>query len=152
LETIAQAFRLTLSRTESLTYEGNAYPTLDQMIIPCQHTIHYDSEVFPSPGKFDPERFLEPNVVPTGSWRPFERGPRACVGRDLAVDELRVVLLLTVRDFEFECASIEPRATPRASFTDMDLQLGDLAFQENAFSAKPRGGTMMRVKRVKQEQ
>ncbi|KAL3496554.1 cytochrome P450 [Aspergillus germanicus] len=140
--------RTALPGTESLTYEGKAYPTPNQMMIPCQHTIHYDPDVFPSPGKFDPERFLEPNVVPVGSWRPFERGPRACVGRDLAVDELRVVLLLTVRDFDFECANIEPRATPRASFTDMDLQLGDLAFQENAFSAKPRGGTMMRVKRV----
>jgi cytochrome P450 len=118
------------------------------MIIPCQHTIHYDPEIFPSPGKFDPARFLDPNVVPAGSWRPFERGPRACVGRDLAMDELRVVLLLTVRDFDFECASIEPRTTPRASFTDLDLQLGDLAFQENAFSAKPRGGTMMRVRRT----
>ncbi|KAL3468092.1 cytochrome P450 [Aspergillus heterothallicus] len=133
-------------RTSTLTYKDKSYPTANQMIIPCQHTIHYDPTLFPSPSKFDPERFIDPNVVPTGAWRPFERGPRACTGRDLAIDELRLVLLLTIRQFDFELPDLEPRTTPRAQFTDMDLRLGDLAFQENAFSAKPRGGSMMRVR------
>jgi hypothetical protein len=61
------------------------------------------------------------------------------------MDELRIILLLTVRQFDFQCAAIEPRTTPRALYTDMDLQLGDLAFQEMAFSARPRGGAMMKV-------
>ncbi|KAJ6020568.1 cytochrome P450 [Penicillium herquei] len=131
---------------DALQYNGKSYPTSNQLIIPCTHTIHYDPEVFPLPSRFDPERFMEPNKVPREAWRPFERGPRSCVGRDLAMEELRIALLLTVRDFELECASIgELRKTPRSPFTDLDLQLGDLAFQEMALSAKPRGGAMMKA-------
>jgi cytochrome P450 len=88
---------------------------------------------------------MEPNKIPRDAWRPFERGARACLGRDLAIDQLRIVLLLTVRYFDLECASLEPRKTPRAPFTNLDLLMGDLAFQETALSAKPRGGTLMKA-------
>lgn len=97
------------------------------------------------PSHFDPERFVEPRRPPPGAWRPFERGPRACMGQGLAMEELRTVLLLTVREFEFAYAYITPSTTPIAPFTDLDLKIGDLAFQEMALSAKPRGGTMMKV-------
>ncbi|KAJ5358348.1 cytochrome P450 [Penicillium cataractarum] len=130
---------------DALQYNGKLYPTSNHLIIPCTHTIHYDPEVFTQPSRFDPERFMEPNKVPREAWRPFERGARSCIGRDLAMEKLRTVLLLTVRNFDLECASVEPRKTPTAPFTDLDLQLGNLAFQEMALSAKPRGGTMMKV-------
>jgi len=39
-----------------------------------------------------------------GAWRPFEQGPRACIGRELTMVELRVVLCLVARRFEF-CAA-----------------------------------------------
>lgn len=61
------------------------------------------------------------------------------------MEELRIVLLLTVRTFDLKCATFEARKTPRAPFTDLDLLMGDLAFQEMALSAKPRGGAMMKV-------
>jgi hypothetical protein len=133
----------------ALQYQGRACPTTNQMIIPCTHTIHYDPEVFQSPGTFNPERFMDtPTTIPLNAWRPFERGPRACLGRDLAMQELRIILLLTVRSFEFKCVGIQPSAEPRVSYTDMDLRLGDLAFQESSFSAKPRGGAVMVVESV----
>ncbi|KAL5044835.1 hypothetical protein BDW71DRAFT_185440 [Aspergillus fruticulosus] len=136
----------------TLTYNGTVYPTTNQMIIPCTHTIHYNAEVFPHPTKFNPARFLEPNLaqMPKNAWRPFERGARMCPGRDLAMDELRIILLLTVREFKFQCAGAESLAKPtsRAQYTDMDLAMGNLAFQEMGFSAKARGGTMMRVSSI----
>ncbi|KAL3451451.1 cytochrome P450 [Aspergillus insuetus] len=133
----------------ALQYQGRAYPISNQMIIPCTHTIHYDPEVFQSPATFNPERFMGSSTpIPLNAWRPFERGPRACMGRDLAMQELRIILLLTVRSFDFECVGLQPRAKPRVSYTDMDLRLGDLAFQESSFSAKPRGGAVMRVEPV----
>jgi hypothetical protein len=70
------------------------------------------------------------------------------MGRDLAMQELRIILLLTVRSFEFECVGLQPRAEPSVLYTDLDLCLGDLAFQESSFSAKPRGGAVMRVASV----
>ncbi|KAL2834703.1 cytochrome P450 [Aspergillus pseudoustus] len=141
--------------TTTLTYNHTLYPTVGQMIIPCTHTIHYDADAFAHPTKFDPARFLDLDdldsgaaaKVPREAWRPFERGARACPGRELAMDEMRIILLLTVRDFDFQCAGVdsEPSSTTRAHHTDMDLVMGDLAFQETGFSAKARGGTMMRV-------
>ncbi|KAL2847120.1 cytochrome P450 [Aspergillus pseudodeflectus] len=133
----------------ALEYQGQTYPTPNQMIIPCTHTIHYDAEIFQSPATFNPERFMDPSTaIPLNAWRPFERGPRACMGRDLAMQELRIILLLTVRSFEFECVGLQPRAEPSVLYTDLDLRLGDLAFQESSFSAKPRGGAVMRVASV----
>lgn len=35
------------------------------------------------------------------AYRPFERGPRSCIGQELVIVEMRVVLALTVRRFDF---------------------------------------------------
>lgn len=39
-----------------------------------------------------------------GAWRPFEWGPRNCIGQTLAVLELKVVLLATIREFDIRPA------------------------------------------------
>ncbi|OCK82089.1 cytochrome P450 3A30 [Lepidopterella palustris CBS 459.81] len=137
----------TPDKSSTLTYKGRLFPIENQMISPCQHTMHYNPAIFPEPAKFDPERFLREGEVPRNAWRPFERGARACMGQDLAVDELRVILLLTVREFEFECAGIKPNEKQRCAWTDMDLRFGDIVFQELGLEAKPRGGMMMKVRR-----
>lgn len=106
--------------------------------------MHYDARYFPEPGTFRPERFLN-DGVPRGWFRTFSRGPRACLGQDLAMDDMRVILLLTVRDFDFECARLKPNSKPRATFMDLDTVYGDIVFPELAMEAKPRGGMMMAV-------
>ena len=65
------------------------------MICLSGHTIHYSAKYFgPDPATFRPERFLDPaHPVDRNSWRPFELGPRACLGRELAMDQMRAVLL-----------------------------------------------------------
>jgi len=40
--------------------------------------------------------------IPVMAWRPFERGPRNCIGQELANFELRVILAMAVRRFDFE--------------------------------------------------
>lgn len=131
-----------------LEYKGKTYPTKDQLIIPCQHTMHYDERNYPEPAKFKPERFLDPDNITRRAWRPFSRGARACLGQNLAMDEMRVFLVLTARSFDFECVNVQPNSKPRVPFTDLDLRLGDLAFQELGLEAKPRGKVMMRVHRA----
>jgi hypothetical protein len=61
---------------------------------------------------------------------------------------MRVILLLTARRYDFEYVDLQPSVTQRVPFTDLDLKLGDLAFQELALEARPRGKVMMRVNRV----
>lgn len=39
--------------------------------------------------------------IPPSAWRPFERGPRNCIGQELANLEARVILACAVRRYEF---------------------------------------------------
>ncbi|KAJ4359334.1 hypothetical protein N0V95_002258 [Ascochyta clinopodiicola] len=129
-----------------LSYEGRQWSTKDCMLLPMHHTMHMDPEIFPNPKRFDPERYSREDFV-RHAWRPFERGPRACLGQPLAMDEMKIILLLTARDFDFACVGLKPNKTPRVPWTDMDLVFGDRAFQEFLFEAKPRDGMPMSVKK-----
>ena len=129
-----------------LPYKGRQYSTKGFLILPMQHTMHMNPEIFPNPKAFDPDRFARGDFV-RHAWRPFERGPRACLGQPLAMDELKIILLLTIRDFDFTCVGLKPNKTPRVPWTDLDLTFGDRAFQEYVFEAKPRDGMPMSVRR-----
>jgi len=67
------------------------------------HTIHRRADFFPNPDDFIPERFLE-QKIPKDAWRPFEKGPRSCIGQELALLEMKIILALTIRDFEVKAA------------------------------------------------
>lgn len=131
----------------TVRYKDNIYPIDDLVVVPQWHTMHYDPAYFPEPNAFRPERFLD-GGVPRGWFRTFSRGPRKCMGEPLAMETLRAVLLLTVRDFEFECAGLKPNAKPRVTYTDLDTVFGDVVFPWLAIEARPRGGMMMTVKTV----
>lgn len=52
--------------------------------------------------EFVPERWLgDTSWMPAGAWRPFERGPRSCIGLELANIEAKVILALVARRFDF---------------------------------------------------
>ncbi|PSN62971.1 cytochrome P450 [Corynespora cassiicola Philippines] len=125
-------------------FRGKRYTTKDMMICPVQHAIHMNPKYFPHPNRFDPDRYTR-DESPSHAWRPFERGPRACLGQPLAMDEMKTILLLTVRDFNFKLADIEPNKKPRTCWTDLDMTFGDRFFQEFAFEATPRDGMKMTV-------
>lgn len=66
--------------------------------------IHRDRTVFgDTADDFVPERWLQPRVndIPVSAWRPFERGPRNCIGQELATIETRVILAMLVQRYEF---------------------------------------------------
>lgn len=132
-----------------LTVQGKRYPIdRHQGVVLNGHDIHYNSGFFPNHTEFRPERWLDSEEgVPRSYFRTFGRGPRACLGQNLAMNELKVILLMIVRDFEFECAGLEPNAKPKTSYTNLDTIFGDIIFQELGIEARPRGGMMMTVKR-----
>lgn len=78
---------------------------LDGNWIYLNHTImHRDRAVFGSScDDFVPERWLQSagNTPPTSAWRPFERGPRNCIGQELANIEARVIIAMLARRYEF---------------------------------------------------
>ena len=82
---------------------------LDGMVLyNCATIIHRDPEVYgETKDEFWPERWLSESdfegkgEIPPGAWRPFERGPRDCIGRDLAIIEAKVVVALVHGRYEF---------------------------------------------------
>lgn len=129
-----------------LLHDGRQYPTEGKMLCPVQFAMHMNDEIFKEPLKFDPDRYTRQDF-PRHAWRPFERGPRGCLGQPLAMDELKIALLLTVRDFDFTCADLKPNKTPRVPWTDWDMTFGDLAFQQFVFEARPRDAMPMMVRK-----
>lgn len=91
---------------------------LDGMVLyNMHHAIQRDPEVYGSSSEiFRPERWLgntdtsaadddtslsDSKAIPASGWRPFERGPRNCIGQELANLEARVILALAVRRYDF---------------------------------------------------
>jgi cytochrome P450 len=78
---------------------------------------HRDPEVFPDPERFDPERFSPGRIehYPPFSLVGFGGGPRACIGRTFAYQEIRVIAAHLLREYEW-------------SFDDMDRLRSERAF------------------------
>ena len=131
------------------------------------HTIHHDAEFFPCPDEFHPERFMTAKTItladgrteavtagwnghapPADAYRPFEKGPRMCIGSEMAMIEIRVVLAMTLRRFRFESAYAEYR---RRHPDEVDAAggrteaFGDEAYQVFSSTAKPKSGVPMYV-------
>ena len=79
------------------------------MVWPVVHAIHRRPDLWVDADKFRPERWLvhdeaDPLMPKKGAWRPFEQGPRNCVGQELAVIEMKVAMALTLRTYEIRAA------------------------------------------------
>jgi cytochrome P450 len=66
--------------------------------------VHLNPRLWPRPLEFLPERFLVDaghELYPTqAAYRPFEQGPRGCIGQTLVYAEMKTVLVMTVRNFK----------------------------------------------------
>ena|ERR1700712_3497835 len=60
-----------------------------------------DPAIWKDPEAFNPDRFINPATkeISDKYYVPFSRGPRACVGQNLAYAELYVVLASVIRRF-----------------------------------------------------
>ncbi len=91
-----------------------------------------DSRWFPEPERFDPRRFTPESEYdrPACAWFPFGAGPRACVGRSLAMLEGTLVLTAILQQFRLEPAAGQGEPTP-----------------EWQLSLHPQGGLRLSVQR-----
>lgn len=65
-------------------------------VAPAIPLVHTDPVAYPEPDRFRPERFLE-GKLPAGAWIPFGGSRRLCLGIQLALLEMKVVLSEVVR-------------------------------------------------------
>ena len=110
---------------------GRTFPTEGFLIWSNSQAIQRDSAYWPQPNVFLPERWLvgpgDPLNPPRGAWRPFEFGPRNCIGQELAMLEMKCVVAMVAREFEVHAAFAEwDRAHPPKGPTTVD---GERAYQ-----------------------
>jgi cytochrome P450 len=75
------------------------------------YLLHHDSDVYPDPYAFRPERFVE-EPPGTYTWIPFGGGRRRCLGAGFAMLEMEVVLPVVLRAYNLgpvEAAHEPPR-------------------------------------------
>jgi cytochrome P450 len=77
--------------------------------------VHRHRRLWDDPEAFRPERFMPPgdSDIPRGAFIPFGLGPRVCIGRGFAVQEILVVLATILPMFRFrlvDAQSVSPEA------------------------------------------
>lgn len=79
--------------------------------------VHRHRRLWDDPDAFRPERFMPPRDrnIPRGAFIPFGLGPRICIGRGFAVQEILVVLATILPAFRF--VLLDPAVIPQARIT-----------------------------------
>ncbi|RYO79324.1 hypothetical protein DL764_010028 [Monosporascus ibericus] len=94
------------SPTFHFVHEGISYPTENALIQTNPTVVHLRSDLWPRATEFLPERFLVADDNPLrpvkNAWRAFELGHTRCIGEELAMMEMKLALVLTVRELEFD--------------------------------------------------
>lgn len=89
--------------------DGKDYLVDGLIMYSCQSIIQRDSAIYGEDAhKWVPERWLDLDNerggrgnIPVTAWRPFERGPRNCLGQELANLESRVIIAIVAKRYEF---------------------------------------------------
>lgn len=143
----------------TLTYKDHIFQTENIMLWVNNHTIHRRADLFPQPESFIPERFLpspstwpEQGSIPKDAYRPFEKGPRNCIGQELAMLEMKIIMAMTVREFdvraEYEVWDRKMgREKPGEMLEGRRGMFGYRAYQQMKVTAKPADGMPASVKR-----
>jgi cytochrome P450 len=127
----ASGFRAGRSYINIVDDNGKIYPTEGCSVWAMHLIIQRNPKYWKDPNSFIPERWLvgpdHPLYPVKGAWRPFEFGPRNCLGQTLAVMELKVVLAMTIRDFEIQPAY--DQWDEKLNATHIRTVLGNRAYQ-----------------------
>ncbi len=104
----------------------------DSMILMDLHLTHRLPAYWPDPERFDPQRFSPERSAgrPRFTYFPFGGGPRQCIGNELALMEIKLILTRMMQLYRFTLTSRQP-------------------IQMNALSSlQPRGGVWVKVQAI----
>ncbi|MFM7566764.1 MAG: cytochrome P450, partial [Flavobacteriales bacterium] len=68
-------------------------------VIPYIYGAHHNEAYWPNPDVFNPDRFVEKQHP--FSFIPFGGGPRVCIGQNMALMQILLVVSTLVRDYDF---------------------------------------------------
>ncbi|XP_077262487.1 cytochrome P450 6k1-like isoform X2 [Temnothorax americanus] len=91
--------------------------------------LHYDSEHFPDPHEFDPERFTQENKRnrPSCLYFPFGDGPHSCIGTRMGLLQTKLGICTILRKYEL---------------TPSEKTLIPMVIDPKAFVTSPMGGNL----------
>lgn len=99
-------------------------------VVGMAHFVHQrDPHIFPEPERWVPERWLDRSEEMNGAFTAFSFGKRACIGLNLAWEELYLAMNALVR------AGVEIRLGKEMTAGEMEV--------EDRFAAIPRGKKLM---------
>ncbi|KAF2726749.1 cytochrome P450 [Polyplosphaeria fusca] len=140
---------------------GQMLPTEGLNIILVHQTIHKNPRIWVRPEEFIPDRWLvDPGhelYPPPGAFRPFDIGPRRCIGQELALIEIRMVLIMVARTFKFSPAYEEwnrtlssnagvwPKLKEWLGMKELNTVHGDRVYQTEKAGTHPSDGYPCRV-------
>jgi cytochrome P450 len=80
------------------------------MVLPYIYGLHRDPKLWADPEVFDPSRFEDEAVKNRhpSAHIPFGGGPRKCIGSNLAIMQMLLILATFIRRYDFELASADP--------------------------------------------
>ncbi|EKM57594.1 uncharacterized protein PHACADRAFT_206486 [Phanerochaete carnosa HHB-10118-sp] len=71
--------------------------------------VHTNEEIFPEPHAFKPERWLDPAAGSLDNWLvSFSKGPRSCIGINLAYCEMYLALANLFRRYDMQLNGVSP--------------------------------------------
>ncbi|ROV87638.1 hypothetical protein VMCG_10626 [Cytospora schulzeri] len=115
--------------------------------------IHRDRTIFgDTADDFVPERWLQSDGagIPASAWRPFERGPRSCIGLELANIEARVIIAMLASRYEFVKVGLGEMALDEDGQPMVDdkgrFEAKTELYSTIQITSKPVDGMLMKVK------
>jgi len=104
------------SPIEKVQIAGYDLPEKASLVI-TPYTLHRLPSYWPDPEKFDPTRFLNrdtPDV--TGAYLPFSAGPHTCIGKRLALLEMKMIVARVIQKYRVEDGN-HKASKPKAMIT-----------------------------------
>jgi cytochrome P450 len=136
---------------------GNSYRLDGEVLYVCPSIMHRDQDVYgDTADEFVPERWLQTEqaggkgAIPSGAWRAFGRGPRTCIAQDFAMNEMRIIVALVARRYDFVKVGLGQVACdegdrPRLQENGQYAVVTPL-YQASQITAKPADSMMVKVR------
>jgi len=100
---------------QPVTVGGWNYP-VGIALVANAYLLHHDSDVYPDPYAFRPERFLDKKPG-TYTWIPFGGGRRRCIGMSFAMLEMKIVIRELLRTYELQASGDGPEVARRRNIS-----------------------------------
>ncbi|XP_035672222.1 cytochrome P450 4F12-like [Branchiostoma floridae] len=111
--------RVARSLKQDLTFVGGKWLPMGSPTMTDIAGTHRNRDIWPNPTVYDPYRFSPENSANRHPYAflPFSAGPRNCIGKNFAMNEMKVSVALILQHFQLELDETKSPAVPFDSLT-----------------------------------